>query len=459
MFKTSFYYTFEKLLPKLLSFFVLPILLRLIKPELWAEITLLLAIQILISYFLTQGDERSILRFVEDSEVFSKSIMSLLRVSFVFIIIFEILGYFLQELPFSLIYGMPFRLMFLSTVVISLNKLFVSKLRTYEMATHVFKSSFFESLLIQSLQLLLIAITVELDGYDSRVIVTSYFFVQFLGNFLKLIYFSVSLKFNFKILVKYLTSKKPKDFLKFSNISFLILISGYILNWQDRFFVEHLFGFKELGVYSVATRISNIGMVFISSLLITSYAKYWPSENNDNKNVNVESIVKKILIISSLTQCSIMVLTTSVGKYILPEAYYVSVELIYLATLLVFLQTIVLVFTIDLGRKNRLKKVFYFNFLTFTTQFLIYSIFEFNSLTDIFFVQIISLLLYLNLLFFQNMKSLLNTFLKVILLFIFSIFITMSYIEIGSQLYQIIMFVFGIIFLSFTMNYWLKLEN
>ena len=116
--------------------------------------------------------------------------------------------------------------------------------------------------------------------------------------------------------MKYITSKKPKDFLKFSNISFLILISGYILNWQDRFFVEHLFGFKELGIYSVATRISNIGMVFISSLLITSYAKYWPSENNDNKNVNVESIVKKILIISSLTQCSIMVLTTSVGKSI-----------------------------------------------------------------------------------------------------------------------------------------------
>ena len=42
----------------------------------------------------------------------------------------------------------------------------------------MFKSSFFESLLIQSLQLLLIAVTVELDGYDSRVIVTSCF-VQF----------------------------------------------------------------------------------------------------------------------------------------------------------------------------------------------------------------------------------------------------------------------------------------
>ena len=39
-------------------------------------------------------------------------------------------------------------------------------------------------------------------------------FVQFLGNFLKLIYFSVSLKFNFKILVKYITSKKAERFSK-----------------------------------------------------------------------------------------------------------------------------------------------------------------------------------------------------------------------------------------------------
>ena len=79
---------------------------------------------------------------------------------------------------------MPFRLMFFNTVVISLNKLFVSKLRTYEMATHVFKSSFFESL-IQSLQLLLIAVTVELVVMTQGLLLHR-IFCTVLGNFLKI---------------------------------------------------------------------------------------------------------------------------------------------------------------------------------------------------------------------------------------------------------------------------------
>ena len=66
MFKTSFFYTAEKLLPRTMSIVLLPILLRLIKPELWAEITLLLAIKLFISIFLTQGDENSILKFTVD---------------------------------------------------------------------------------------------------------------------------------------------------------------------------------------------------------------------------------------------------------------------------------------------------------------------------------------------------------------------------------------------------------
>ena len=81
MFKNSFYYTFEKLSPKFVSVLLLPILLRLIKPELWAEITILLAFQLLFSYFLTQGDERSILKFASNNEQLQKSFMSLIRYS------------------------------------------------------------------------------------------------------------------------------------------------------------------------------------------------------------------------------------------------------------------------------------------------------------------------------------------------------------------------------------------
>lgn len=458
MFKNSFYYTLEKLIPKLLSLIVLPILLRLIKPELWAEITLLLAIQLFLSYFLTLGDERSILMFTKDQEIFSKSVVSLLRISILIIFLVELLGYFVK-LPFSLIYGMPFRLMIFSTVLISLNKLFISKLRTLEMATHVFKSAFFESLLIQSLQLLLIALTVELDGYDSRVIVTSFFLVQFLGNLLKLIYFSLSLNFNFFALKQYLTSKKPKDFLKFSNINFLILITGYFLNWQDRFFVEYIYGLKDLGVYSVSLRVSNLGTVFISSLLITLYAKYWPKHISENLNLEINKVVNKIFTISSLTFCTIMVLSASIGKYILPMAYHDSVDLIYLSSSLSFLQIIVMVLTIDLGRQNKLKKVFYFNILTFSSQFLLFNFYEFNKLEEIFYIQILTIIVFLISLFFNDVRNYLFLFFKVLLLFLFSIYISTSYLETDSQMYQIILFVSGILFSSFILNLWIKLES
>ena len=270
MFKNSIFYSFEKLSPKLISVLLLPILLRLIKPELWAEITLLLALQLLISYFLTQGDERSILKFTSEEEVLYRSFTSLLRISLLVLMIFEIVGYFFETLPFSLQYGLPFRFMYVSTVIISVNKLLLAKLRSLEKSTEIFKSSFFESLFINSIQLLFVAITVQLDGYDSRVIVTVYFLVQLFGNLFKFLYFSKSIEFKLTLVLKNLLAKKPKDFLKFSNISFLILISNYFVNWQDKFFVEIIFGLKDLGIYSVTTRISNLGLVFISSILIAA---------------------------------------------------------------------------------------------------------------------------------------------------------------------------------------------
>ena len=145
--------------------------------------------------------------------------MSLIRYSLLGFIFIEILGQLINELPFSLIYGLPFRFMFLSTVVISINKLFTAKLRSLEKSPIIFQSSFVESIFVNGFQLILIATTVQLDGYDSRVIVTSYFAVQFLGNVIKFIYFAKKIEFRLIQSMKYFLSKKPDDFLKFSNIS------------------------------------------------------------------------------------------------------------------------------------------------------------------------------------------------------------------------------------------------
>ena len=207
MFKNSFFYTIERLFPKVLAILLLPIILRLVKPSLWAEITILLAIQLLISYFLTQGDESSILKFTADDNILVKSVASVTKYSFVALIFIELIGRYIENLPFSIIYGLPFRFMILSTISISINKLFLSKLRSLERAELIFKTSTFESIFNNIFQLLLIAVVVQIDGYDSRVIVTVYFAVQFFGNLIKMIYLIKKLNFRVKLLFQNLFSK------------------------------------------------------------------------------------------------------------------------------------------------------------------------------------------------------------------------------------------------------------
>ena len=67
---------------------------------------------------------------------------------------------------------------------------------------------------------------------------------------------------------------------------------------EDKFFVETLFGLKELGIYSVTTRISNLGLVFISSILIAAYSKYWPKNIEDETDYKVKNN-RDIILISS----------------------------------------------------------------------------------------------------------------------------------------------------------------
>ena len=458
MFKNSIFYSFEKLSQKLISVLLLPILLRLIKPELWAEITLLLALQLLISYFLTQGDERSILKFTSEEEVLYRSFTSLLRISLLVLVIFEIIGYFFETLPFSLQYGLPFRFMYISTVIISANKLLLAKLRSLEKSTEIFKSSFFESLFINSIQLLFVAITVQLDGYDSRVIVTVYFLVQLFGNLFKFLYFAKSIEFTLTLVLKNLLAK-PKDFLKFSNISFLILISNYFVNWQDKFFVEIIFGLKDLGIYSVTTRISNLGLVFISSILIAAYSKYWPKTIEDQTDYQVKQITGDIILISSYTMSALMLIVVSVGQYVFPVSYESSINMIDLATALVFLQTIVLIFSIDLGRINNLKRIYFFNLAVIILQVSLYNLYSFDNLEEIFILQIVTMLIFILAFFWKTVILFKKEFTISVFLLSFAVLIATFYQSSGSQILQLSSFLLSLFFASNVLQRWIKLDS
>lgn len=460
MFKTSFYYTIEKLSPRILSVIILPVILRLIKPELWAEITLLLAIQLLFSLLITQGDENSILKFSSNEEFLVKAISSVIKFGILSFVLFEVLGQIYNDLPFSINYGLPFRFMFISTLFLSINKLFIAKLKSMEKAKETFKSAVFESIFINFGQLILIALTVRLEGgYNTRVIVTSYFLIQMIGYFFKLLYFKKILNFKFQKLKLLNSEKKPVELVNFSSLSFAMLVSAYFLNWQDRFFVEKIFGLNELGIYSVSLRISNLGLIFVVAILTSAYAKYWPKKNNKVNDKSVNLVTSDLMIISTMIFSSIALISSSIGKYVIPESYFNSVEIIYLATTTLFLQSIVYIFTIDFGRKDKLRIVVLFNCSVFLSQVIFYLNYNFEGLEEVFQLRSYSLFIFIILFFGKSASSHIQTFTVSIVTIVITNFLIITFLEDGTQYIQIINFLLGLACLFICLNKWIKLDT
>ena len=260
-------------------------------------------------------------------------------------------------------------------------------------------------------------------------------------------------------MLKNLLAKKPKDFLKFSNISFLILISNYFVNWQDKFFVEIIFGLKELGIYSVTTRISNLGLVFISSILIAAYSKYWPKTIEDKTDYQVKQITGDIIIISSYTMAALMLIVVSVGQYVFPTSYESSINMIDLATLLVFLQTIVLIFSIDLGRISNLKRIYFFNLAVIILQVSIYNLYSFENLEEIFILQIVTILIFITAFFWKTVLLFKKEFTISLLLISASVLIATFYQSSGSQILQLSSFLLSLFFASNVLQRWIKLDS
>ena len=259
--------------------------------------------------------------------------------------------------------------------------------------------------------------------------------------------------------IKYFLSRKPDDFLKFSNINFLILLSNYFLKWQDKFFVETLFGLKELGIYSVTTRISNLGLVFISSILIAAYSKYWPKNIEDETDYKVKKITGDIILISSYSMAGLMLIAISVGEYVFPTSYAKSINMIDLATALVFLQSIVLIFSIDLGRLNKLKSIYLFNLIVIILQIVFYLLYDFQNLEEIFILQIVTIIIFIIVFFWKTVNLFKKEFTMSIFLIIVSILITTIYQNSGSQILQLLSFLLSLYFASNVFQKWIKLDS
>ena len=452
MFKESVVYTIEKALPKITSIIFLPIILRLVSPTLWAEIVLLLGLQLLFSLLLTFGNERAIFKYSENIQNFYTFLKLLFKYFLIGILIIEIIGQISKNLPFSLIYGLPIRFMLLSTFFITINRLLVNKLRVLKKPNTILISSIFESIGTPLLQTIFIFLVVGVDGFNTRVIVSVYFLAQLLISGLKTIYLDKSLNLLSFSKIKNSKTKLPTDVTKFANINFYLIISGYLLNWQDKYIVEYFFGYKELGIYGLTTRVSNLIFVIVSGIIVSGMSNFWSMNEKPEKYFAFNSVAIKFLGFISL---SIVCFYISLGKLLVPSSYLKSLDLIFYGCIAAAVRSLIAVFTVQEGANNNLRKILKVNLLVLIIQLIGFFTLQLVNLNQIFLIQIFSIIV--GIIFF--FRSYINKHYIDFIMIVFNFVLLGLLLDLNVLFKNIILFVIGSVYLFISLKNWIKLNS
>ena len=325
-------YLISNFSPRLASLILLPVFLRLMEINIWGEISLLLAFQIVFVNIFSWGLDSLGHRIFQDLDSNKKSefIKRTTKKFFIYNLFFLIILEFILNTNltnfFKIDYGVPFRLAVFTGILISYARLLTNLYKSLNESKIIRNSIYIESLLIPIFQLLLVVIIIYFYGFEDRMIVSSYFIGQFFGTLIKTLY----LKRNTDILFSSFhektlnISKKMQE--NYSNLSYIYAIFAMLLAWQDRFILSRLYTLEEVAEYSTVYRLADLHGVFVGAFVSAIAPILW-SVNNKNKNKSLE-LFKSIISISSLLACLGVCISVIIGPILLPPKYQSALAII-----------------------------------------------------------------------------------------------------------------------------------
>ena len=187
-------YLISNFAPRAASLILLPVFLRLMEINIWGEISLLLAFQIVFVNIFSWGLDSLGHRVFQDlgSDKKNEFINRIIKKFFIYNLIFLfILEFFLNTSLtnyFKIDYGVPFRLAVLTGILISFTRLLLNLYKSINESAVIRNSIYIESVFIPIFQLSLVALIIYFYGFEDRMIVSSYFIGQFFGTLIKAIY-------------------------------------------------------------------------------------------------------------------------------------------------------------------------------------------------------------------------------------------------------------------------------
>lgn len=123
---------------------------------------------------------------------------------------------------------------------------------------------------------------------------------------------------------------KLKDLLKLGSPLIIMDLATIVLNLSDRFFIEHLLGLNETGVYSIGYLIGSIILIGLNSL--TNVFRPMIYEKLENYNVEKKNLIKMswqfLLVLLSGTLFLIFILKEIIFNYFIDTKFLESANIV-----------------------------------------------------------------------------------------------------------------------------------
>ena len=328
--KDTINYLINRILPKLISIISVPVLLRLINPNLWGEIALLVGLQSLIVGVISQGKVSSMERyFTKMSRVFARKYsLRYLNISiliFLSVFVFIEIGFNLSYFSFfDLPYGLPLRFALIGSLLIAHNRFLTSILKSNLQSLKVLKYNQLLSISTPLTQILFVYLVISISDFQDRMIVSAYFFAQvlvlLLNNFSILIFIRRKIKFE-----KLENIEKLNKISTYSNYTYLYIIFSSVITWADRYFIKIYSNQVDVGLYDAIYRILNILGIVVGAFMIAIAPILYSREKNDNKyysNIKQQVEVAFLLVLAGIFISPIAI------EFLLPEVYFTQIKIV-----------------------------------------------------------------------------------------------------------------------------------
>jgi len=324
-------YLISNFFPRAASLVLLPVFLRLMEIEIWGEISLLLAFQIVFVNIFSWGLDSLSYRVFQDFEKDKKNkfIKKITKKFFVYNLIFLVVFEFALNTNltniFKIDYGIPFRLTVLIGILLSFTRLLTSLYKSINESIVIRNSVYLESILIPAIQLLLVSLVIYFYGFEDRMIVSSYFIGQFFGTLVKVVYLKSKSSLLFSEVDQQTIDISQKMQQNYSNLSYIYALFSMLLTWQDRFFLSRYYTLEEVAEYSTVYRLVDLHGVFIGAFVAAFAPILWSVNTNKKQSLY---LFKLIISISSMIGCLGVCISVIIGPLILPLKYQEALVII-----------------------------------------------------------------------------------------------------------------------------------